>query len=57
MFKKYPGTLRNLVVFNKMFLQSKRLHETYSGGCGSYLLTILGLYFLEQTGYDPEVYF
>ena len=38
--KKYPE-LRPLILILKSFLKSRQLNETYHGGVGSFLLTML----------------
>lgn len=51
-YQLYPGTLRSLVLFLKFYLQIQNLNETYKGGCGSFLLSCLVLYFLQN--YDAS---
>ena len=50
----YPGTLRSLVLFLKFYLQIQNLNETYKGGCGSFLLSCLVLYFLQNYYVDGD---
>lgn len=45
--KKYPE-LKPLMIVLKSFLKSRGLNETYSGGVGSFLLTMLVVSYLQQ---------
>merc|ERR1719316_2191061 len=40
--------LRPLLIFLKFFLLQRGLHETYTGGMGSYLLCNVALHFLQR---------
>jgi len=46
--KKYPE-LRPLILILKAFLKSRELNETYHGGVGSFLLTMLVTSYLQRT--------
>ena len=45
--KKYPE-LRPLILILKAFLKSRQLNETYHGGVGSFLLTMLVTSYLQR---------
>lgn len=45
--KKYPE-LKPLILILKAFLKSRDLNETYSGGVGSFLLTMLVASYLQR---------
>ena len=45
--KKYPE-LRPMILVLKAFLKSRELNETYSGGVGSFLLTMLVTSYLQR---------
>lgn len=45
--KKYPE-LRPLILVLKAFLKSRALNETYTGGIGSFLLTMLATSYLQR---------
>jgi non-canonical poly(A) RNA polymerase PAPD5/7 len=45
--KEYPQ-MKQLLIFLKYFLQQRGLHETYTGGMGSYLLCNVVLHFLQR---------
>merc|ERR1719198_2134647 len=55
--KEYPQ-MRHLLIFLKYFLLQRGLHETYTGGMGSYLLCSFVLHFLQRhpSMADPKLY-
>lgn len=55
--KEYPQ-MRLLLLFLKYFLLQRGLHETYTGGMGSYLLCNVVLHFLQRhpSQYDKRQY-
>lgn len=55
--KEFPQ-MKPLLVFMKYFLLQRGLHETYTGGMGSYLLCNVVLHFLQrhQSRLDPRKY-
>mmetsp|Transcript_14255 Transcript_14255/g.33651 ORF Transcript_14255/g.33651 Transcript_14255/m.33651 type:complete len:475 (-) Transcript_14255:68-1492(-) len=55
--KEYPQ-MRPLLVFLKYYLLQRGLHETYTGGMGSYLLSNVVLHFLQRhpSHRDPQLW-
>jgi non-canonical poly(A) RNA polymerase PAPD5/7 len=45
------GMLRPLVLVVKYFLSQRQLNDTYSGGIGSFMLTMMALHIVQQVGF------
>ena len=48
---EYPTLLRPLILAVKRILRERELHDTYTGGLGSYSLTIMAAFFLQKCGF------
>ena len=44
------GALRPLVLVVKYLLSQRQLNDTYSGGIGSFMLTMMALHVVQQVG-------
>lgn len=48
---EYPTLLRPLILAVKRILREYNLHDTYTGGLGSYSLTLMAAFFLQKCGF------